>query len=137
MSTNSTISAVFADGSIRSVYCHWDGYVEWNGMILNSFYNTQEKAEAVVSHGDISSLNRYLFPNGRAVDSHSFDSPYKGVSVLYCRDRGDKMRIERYKDLDGFAQLGGGLEFNYLWNDWEWYVSFGDSKRFELVKAYL
>ena len=37
MATRSTISIQKKDGTIRSVYCHWDGYCEYNGVLLYNF----------------------------------------------------------------------------------------------------
>ena len=42
MSTNSRLGLRLEDGSILSVYHHWDGYPEWLGVTLNKYYNTRE-----------------------------------------------------------------------------------------------
>ena len=47
MATRSRIGIELSDGSILSVYHHWDGYPTWLGRILNTHYNTREKVEAV------------------------------------------------------------------------------------------
>ena len=39
MGTRSTIALEFADKSVEQVYCHWDGYLEHNGMILLEYYS--------------------------------------------------------------------------------------------------
>jgi hypothetical protein len=44
MNTCSTIALEYADGSIKQIYCHWDGYVSHNGRILHDHYDTPEKA---------------------------------------------------------------------------------------------
>ena len=56
MSTRSRIGLQLADESIFSVYCHWDGYPEFNGVKLVENFNTREKVEALVDLGDISAL---------------------------------------------------------------------------------
>lgn len=43
MSTRSTIGIRHEDGSVTKIYCHWDGYIEWNGAILQKYYNTADK----------------------------------------------------------------------------------------------
>ena len=45
MGTRSAIAMKTEDG-IRSIYCHWDGYVDHNGRILKEFYSTDEKVKA-------------------------------------------------------------------------------------------
>ena len=39
MSTRSRIGLQLANGSVLSVYCHWDGYPEFNGVKLVNFPN--------------------------------------------------------------------------------------------------
>jgi hypothetical protein len=55
MSTRSRIGLELPDGSILSAYHHWDGYPEWLGRILNTHYNTKEKAAELIDGGDMSS----------------------------------------------------------------------------------
>ena len=47
MSTRSSIAVKTADG-IKSIYCHWDGYVDHNGRILKEFYSTDEKVNQLM-----------------------------------------------------------------------------------------
>ena len=35
MATRSNIAYKTAEGKIRSVYCHWDGYPAYNGEVLS------------------------------------------------------------------------------------------------------
>ena len=54
MGTRSRIGVMH--GTIcKSVYCHWDGYLEHNGAILQEHYNST-KANELVALGDMSSL---------------------------------------------------------------------------------
>lgn len=56
MATRSTIAIEFADGSVSQVYCHWDGYLENNGKILQAHYMDPFKVRALVDLGAFSSL---------------------------------------------------------------------------------
>ncbi len=40
----------------HSVYCHWDGYVSFNGQILEKVYDNLELVKKLISKGDISIL---------------------------------------------------------------------------------
>lgn len=71
----------------KGIYCHWDGYPSRVGRLLDEHYNTQEKAEALVNLGDLSSLQERLEPEPQEI--HSFDRPSEGVTVAYGRDRGE------------------------------------------------
>jgi hypothetical protein len=84
MSTRSLISVKVGD-SVRTIYCHSDGYPEHHLPILTTHYNTQEKAEALVALGDLSSLSK----SPECPQGHSFETQVKGYCVAYGRDRGE------------------------------------------------
>ena len=44
------------DGSILSIYSHYDNYPEYNGRILRTHYNTREKVSSLIDGGDVSCL---------------------------------------------------------------------------------
>lgn len=56
MSTRSRIAYLESDGTIHSVYCHCDGYLSHNGIILEHYYKNFNKVKELISLGDISSL---------------------------------------------------------------------------------
>jgi len=54
MGTRSRIAVMHGE-VCKSVYCHWDGYLEHNGAILQEHYDSS-KANQLVAMGDLSSL---------------------------------------------------------------------------------
>jgi hypothetical protein len=56
MATRSRIAVKQQDGTIKSIYCHWDGYPLHNGAILLEHY-TREKADMLMEVGDIRVLD--------------------------------------------------------------------------------
>jgi hypothetical protein len=56
MATRSRIGVQLKDGSVLSVYSHWDGYPEWNGKKLKEHFNSYEQVTELIDGGDISSL---------------------------------------------------------------------------------
>lgn len=98
MGTNSSIGIKRADGSETRIYCHYDGYIEHNGVVLQLAYNTAEKVEALLALGDLSSLGYYpdRVPGDRAEETSA------DCCVAYHRDRGED-----------FRQSSGRREFNY------------------------
>ena len=110
MGTRSSISVQHTDGSISEVYCHWDGYVEHNGKLLVTHYNTQERAEALVALGDISALNKSIeCPAG-----HSFNTPAEGCTIFYGRDRGEGgTQAKKYKNAKAWLVF---LIADYIWD---------------------
>lgn len=114
MSTRSTIAIRNLDGTMQKIYCHWDGYIEGNGVLLQRYYNTPEKIRELLALGNISSLNKKVNPT---TDTHSFDHPEADVVVAYHRDRGEEFYTATPDQME---------EFNYVFNmfDGAWYVSY-------------
>lgn len=86
MSTNSIIAAKTNEG-YKAIYCHSDGYPSYMYPMLRDYYGSQEMAEALVSLGDASFIDKQLTPPKNS--NHSFDNRVDGVSVFYHRDRGE------------------------------------------------
>lgn len=81
MSTHSLIGYQQEDGTINSVYCHMDGYPEYQLDILTEHYNTREKVIQLVSRGGMSCLFedindiRFYADNGENLRIHKSLSP--------------------------------------------------------------
>ena len=58
MGTRSRIGVMHGD-KCKSVYCHWDGYLDHNGRILQEHYDSS-RANNLVALGDISSLGKLI-----------------------------------------------------------------------------
>ena len=56
MGTRSNIAYKKSTGEIVSMYCHYDGYPQYNGVMLNEHYNTHAKARGLVDNGYQSAL---------------------------------------------------------------------------------
>lgn len=56
MATRSNIGIQGADGKIKAIYCHWDGYPSGVGATLAEHYTDLAKVEALLDLGDFSSL---------------------------------------------------------------------------------
>ena len=57
MATRSNIGMKQADGTIKAIYCHWDGYPEGVGATLAEHYKNPAKVEALLNLGDIPNLS--------------------------------------------------------------------------------
>jgi len=84
MSTRSVIGLERPGGSIKCVYCHFDGYPSHHGPILLLAYPTSDKVEALLEHGDISILGNVP---GLVQD---FGNPQPEWTLYYGRDRGEE-----------------------------------------------
>ena len=98
MSTRLRIAIEKQDGTVESIYCHFDGYLSNNGEILQNHYSTKEKMEKLIELGDISSLG---------------DTPEE--TVAYHRDRGENLNIRLYPDVATLFERGfdSGEEYVY------------------------
>lgn len=47
MSTNSRIGYL-ENGLVKSIYCHWDGYPSWNGVVLHECYRDIDRVKELV-----------------------------------------------------------------------------------------
>ena len=56
MATRSAIGIKRDDGTIKAIYCHFDGYPSNNGRILKNHYKDPDKINELIDMGDISSL---------------------------------------------------------------------------------
>lgn len=116
MATRSRIAIEFPDGTVESIYCHWDGYPEYNGKMLQQHYQDRTKVEELIQLGDISFLDQKIEPTGE----HSFEKPETGVTVAYARDRGELKRIRKNWSREAFLK-SDIEEFGYLFtkeNEW-------------------
>ena len=131
MGTRSRIGIQLADESILSVYCHWDGYPEFNGVKLVENFNTREKVEALVDLGDISALWTNLGWNNETLPETG-PLPYSSRGED-CPPRLDATLIDDYL-------LGeNNEEFAYLftrYNKWVCYNmhQFDDNRMPEVVE---
>ena len=129
MATRSTIALEFADGSVSQVYCHWDGYLDHNGRILENHYSDPFKLQKLIDEGDLSSLGDEIG------EKHSFDwynndvAQYEryGKSGLWCtfyrRDRAEeRVDARHFKDFEEYVKKGQREEYDYiLRKDGKWY----------------
>jgi hypothetical protein len=124
MANRSTIAIKRPNGTISQIYCHYDGYDSGVGQTLRDHFTSPELVEELISLGDISYLEPLLHPPEDSI--HSFDSPIKGVTVAYRRDRGDERCVAQEFSCETiFKLLGQREEYNYLFDSEsrEWKVT--------------
>ena len=125
MATRSRIAIENEDGTVTSVYCHNDGYVEsGNGETLVMHYRDREKVKQLIALGNLSSVSARVKPQGTI---HSFDTPEGGVTVAYHRDRGEDFDQWQHKSVPDFFN-SDIEEYGYLFTqEEEWLVKSGYS----------
>lgn len=77
MGTKCSIGKEQEDGSVRYIYCEFDGYIDGVGKTLNTYYTSPDILDQLLDLGNIISLGAKLVPNSsREYDPHS-TVPYK------------------------------------------------------------
>ena len=118
MATRSRIGMEQEDGSVKSIYCHFDGYPSHNGRILNESFKDHDKVKSLIDLGDISFLREEIEPTG----PHSFNSPQKGVTVAYHRDRGEDHNLDYHGSVSSFFASQNESFIYMLTQEGEWLV---------------
>ena len=129
MGTRSRIGVMHGD-KVKSIYCHWDGYLEHNGRILHEHYDSV-KANQLVALGDCSSLRadigeKHAFSQFElpADEVEAFKALTENWCTFYGRDRGEK-DVE-FKVAQTFGEFleqcnNSGAEYYYIMRDGTWY----------------
>lgn len=116
MSTNSTV-AVKTDKGYKAIYVHNDGYFDYMYPMLDTWYNSQERAEALVSFGDASFIAKRLAPSQDS--NHHFDHPEEDVCIFYHRDRGELWR-QNAPVLMSKEEVLSTQYYAYVFEDGQW-----------------
>ena len=123
MSTNSTIAYKCPDtGTISMIRVHWDGYLSGVGQTLFTHYIDLNKIKELIALGSLSSVHECVSATSEDL-THSYETPTKGVTVAYTRDRGDKQQLDSvYVNFAEYLSCSHLEEFNYLFMDNKWFV---------------
>lgn len=115
-----------ANGTVRSVYCHHDGYVTGVGTVLVQSYSTSERVEKLLSLGALSSVGELLEQIPNEMVAVLLRIPHPSGCVAYHRDRGEDYRPpQKWNSADKLADyvqknfLG---DYVYVFRDGNWYV---------------
>lgn len=125
MATRSHIGKLLSDGSVKYIYCHWDGYPEHNGKILKEHYTTEAKVDALLELGGLSILGEEI---GEQQDFDNRDTHNSKWCLAYGRDRGeDGVEARIAEDIEDMIFQS----YHYVYDNGKWRC-FGSDGR-ELV----
>ena len=133
MGTRSRIGIQLKDNSVLSVYCHYDGYPEFNGRILRDNYDTVEKVRQLIDGGDMSCTWTNAGWNNETL-------PESGPLHYTARGESLESNAPRYDEsIFDFLDKKNNEEYAYIWtvnNEWKCLDmhSFDDSKSPEVVE---
>ena len=102
----------------RSIYVHFDMYLDGAGIALTSHYTTPERVEQLLALGGLSALG----------DKLSKDDPEpeaQDICIAYHRDYGESYKAPRvWETADKLLDQASDIywaEYVYLFRDGEWY----------------
>ena len=133
MGTRSRIGIQLQDNSVLSVYCHYDGYPEFNGRVLRDNYDTVEKVRNLIDGGDMScTWTNAGWSNETLPESGPLHYTARGESLESNAPRYDESIFD-------FLDKKNNEEYAYIWtvnNEWKCLDmhSFDDSKSPEVVE---
>ena len=128
MATRSRIGIQLADESILSVYCHWDGYPQFNGVKLVKHFNSRDAVTELIDGGDISALWTNVGWNNETL-------PETGPLPYSSRGEDCPPRLDANK----YDYLAEGEEYAYIYtlnDEWVCYnrYQFEDNRMPEVVE---
>ena len=135
MGTHSMIGRYNEDGTVTAVYCHWDGYVDHNGKILDEHYTTDEKVQNLIGLGDLSGLGAELgekhpfsLHSLKKEERDEWEAKLKDKSwcTFYHRDRDEALNCYQFEDVSDYMENGfdvAGACYLYLWDGEAWFVT--------------
>ncbi len=109
MGTRSRIAYATKNNKIVASYCHYDGYIEHNGVMLLKYYNGEKQARDLVDNGYMSSLQP-------TIDQINEGRVHEDKPIEY---RNEFMFMN---DLEALWD-----EFVYLFKEGKWYVAESDN----------
>ena len=114
MSTRSRIAVVESPSKVLSIYCHSDGYIEGNGICLQEYYNSQEKALEIIKQNDCSYLSS-------TIEESRFYNTWRGEETRALRFHNIEDCLNHAFPKEGF----NGIEYLYIWMGTQWMVKAG------------
>lgn len=122
MSTRSWIGIQNNDGSIESIYCHFDGYVSHNGKILFQNYKDEKQIRKLIALKGLSSLG--TDPERKMTFEEYNDRTYKqnqDIKDTCIFHPNDKVFVDK-SEKAFYEKADFCIEYLYLYKNGKWYM---------------
>jgi hypothetical protein len=150
MSTKSSIALEYADGTVESVYCHFDGYIDHNGKLLFQHWRDPFRLQQLIDQGDLSALGQELgqkhyIRNPYAWGTDDFvawKNRYSNWCKFYGRDNQENdCQKKSFRDILQYLENQQWQDYNYILRLIDgvatWFVSIYSERKFvNLVDAF-
>lgn len=137
MSTRSRIGMTMPDGTVRSIYCHCDGYLKHNGLILLEHYSDPKVLAKLLDLGSLSYLGRRL----ECVEPGDSPGPISEGTKAYRRDMRrsflETHSLTSTSEADFWKLYASAFdeEFGYLLRPTGWVYRKGGTRNLPLTHA--
>ena len=119
MGTHSRIGKLLPTGKVKSIYCHYDGYVQGGvGEDLLTHYQDETKIDALLDLGNLSGIGKEI---GEKQDFYDFPNQNPNWCLSYVRDRGEKNQEARLDASEDEYLKDGDCSYIYLYKNGEWF----------------
>jgi hypothetical protein len=125
MATRARIGLELPNGSVLSVYHHWDGYPSWLGRILKTHYNSKELAAELIDGGDMSSAWTNAGFNNETVAQGPLYYSARGED---CPPRLDENPGEYLQNNEEYAYLYTESEGWLCYDTCDWHETYLESQ---------
>lgn len=136
--------------AVKSIYCHWDGYLQHNGSILNKHYSASPKVNQLIAGGDLSSLRpeigvQHAFSTIGMTkeEQEAHEALHADSCTYYTRDRGEDAPYKHFNSIKeaGAYYEGSWCEYFYLFKyddnleGGKWYYRTRDNGRWKRLST--
>jgi len=118
MGTHARIGKLLPDGKVRSIYCHYDGYLQGGvGEDLQTHYQNESKVDALLDLGNLSGIGKEI---GEKQDFYDFPNQNPNWCLAYGRDRNEKNQEATIVESEEAYLKYGDYPYIYLYKNGEW-----------------
>ena len=128
MSTHATIARENYDGTVDTIYCHFDGYLSHVGRVLLEHYADPFKIDHLIDLGNISCLGYTTDSQPPAVLApDQFPAMDRNYTIAYERDKDeDDQQAITFTDMESFLNYDDASHYTYVKrSDKKWWVRLG------------
>ena len=128
MATRSYIGIRNLDASVDYIYCHFDGYPEYNGKILTEHYSNINRVNELLNLGDLSVLGKFI---GEKMD---FNKRVVDTCLAYGRDRNEPNTSAKNSEYSGLIK-DQSVDYVYVF-DGDYWECFDTSSPEKIINLY-
>lgn len=113
-------------GKVKEIYNHMSAHLMFTGRVLHEYYNTDEKVQSLISHGDIHTIGYSLED---VPEDKKGDEVYNNANkhcVFYIKNRKAPAAKHTAREFANVLEALDKLnqnpqQFTYMWKDGKWY----------------